>query len=87
MIVGVAQIFALAAAQKFGGAVGYNLVDVHICGCARSALYAVRDKAVVEFARQSLVAGGDNRLPPMVREIRPDCMLVIAAAFLIFIML
>lgn len=80
MIVGVAQIFTLAAAQKFGGAVGYNLVDVHICGCARSALYAVRDKAVVEFARQSLVAGGEIA-SPMVREIRPDCMLVIARPF------
>ena len=59
MIVGVADIFALLSSENFGCAVGDDLVYVHICGGARSALNSVGNKARIQFARKCFVACGN----------------------------
>ena len=58
MVVGVDQrIIALFAAQQLDGAVGNDLVGVHVQAGARAALDRVHDKGVVQLTCGDLAAG------------------------------
>ena len=64
MVVGVAVfIFALLVAQQLKGAVGDDLVGVHVGRSPRAALNAVHGELIVLLALNDLVAGRTDSIP------------------------
>ena len=82
MVVGVAIfVFALLVAQKLKGAVGDDLVGVHVGRSSRAALNAVHGELIVQLALDDLVASRANGVPDLAGS-TPNCMFAMAEAFL-----
>ena len=66
MVVGVAIfVFALLVAQQLKGAVGDDLVGVHVGRSSRAALNAVHGELIVQLALDDLVASRANGVPDL----------------------
>ena len=54
------RVVALDAAEQLDGAVGDDLVGVHVDGCAGAALHGIDDELLAQFSREDLVAGAHD---------------------------
>ena len=58
------RIVALDAAEQLNGAVGDDLVGVHVDGRSRAALNGIDDELLAEPSSKNFVAGADDRVRP-----------------------